>query len=90
MTELSARIHDFNRVTNYVIDRKPPTSVRCQAMATKPKTLPKLTPSKKVQLRATPEDLSIIEFGMRKHGLDMSQIIRMALRRFAEAEGIRA
>lgn len=43
----------------------------------------------KIQIRPTPEDFAIIQAGMRKHGLDMSQILRMALRRFAEAEGLK-
>jgi len=44
----------------------------------------------KIQIRPTDEDFAIIQAGQRKHGLDMSQIIRMALRRFAEAEGLKA
>ena len=43
-----------------------------------------------IQLRANKQDFAIIQAGMRKHGLDMSQILRMALRRFAEAEGLKA
>jgi len=45
---------------------------------------------KPIQLRPTVADYAIIAAGMKKHGLDQSQIIRMALRRFAEAEGLKA
>lgn len=58
--------------------------VRCHPMA---KKAPK---PEKIQIRPTDEDFAIIQAGQRKHGLDMTQIIRMALRRFAEAEGLKA
>jgi len=65
-----------------VLDFKPETSVHCHPMVTKTKK------PNKIQIRPTEDDFTIIRAGMRKHGLDMSQIIRMALRRFAESEGI--
>jgi hypothetical protein len=63
--------------------------LQCQAMANKRQ--PKVSKAgRPIQLRANPQDFAIIQAGMRKHGLDMSQILRMALRRFAEAEGLKA
>ena len=63
--------------------------LQCQAMANKKQSKPSRA-GKPIQLRANPQDYAIIQAGMRKHGLDMSQILRMALRRFAEAEGLKA
>lgn len=57
--------------------------VHCHPMAKQKKP-------EKIQIRPTNEDFAIIQAGMRKHGLDMSQILRMALRRFAEAEDLKA
>jgi hypothetical protein len=43
----------------------------------------------KIQIRPTDEDFAIIEAGKKKHGLDQTQIIRMALRRLAEADNLK-
>lgn len=45
---------------------------------------------KQVKFGPSPEENAIIQAGMRKHGLKKAvDVIRMALRRFAESEGIR-
>lgn len=60
------------------------SGVLCHPMA-------KRTPKpEKIQIRPTDEDFAIIQAGMRKHGLDQTQILRMALRRLAEADGLKA
>lgn len=41
-----------------------------------------------MSFKASPKDQAIIEAGKEKHGANLSGVIRMALRRFAEAEGI--
>lgn len=43
-----------------------------------------------VSFRISPEDYAIIAAGQEKHGLrKASDVLRMALRRFAEAEGLK-
>lgn len=43
----------------------------------------------KITFIASPEDQRIIAAGIEKHGLrKMSEVLRMALRRFAESEGL--
>jgi hypothetical protein len=41
-------------------------------------------------LKPTPEDIRLIKALEKKLGLKYSQVVRMALRRLAEAEGLRA
>jgi len=73
----------MEKIIENFLDRPISIGVRCHPMAKK-------TPKpEKIQIRPTEEDFAIIQAGMRKHGLDMSQILRMALRRFAEAEGMK-
>lgn len=62
--------------------------LQCFPMSNKTKTAKKQ--SRIVGLRANAADLAIIQAGCKKHGIDQSQILRMALRRFAEAEGLKA
>lgn len=53
------------------------------------KTNPKLPAT--VTFRPGPDDYRIIEAGKSKHGLKKTvDVLRMALRRFAEAEGMKA
>jgi hypothetical protein len=59
-----------------------PRGVQCTPMA-------KPTKPEKIQLRPTDTDFAIIQAGMKKHGADMSQVLRMALRRLAEADGLK-
>lgn len=55
----------------------------------KGKSKPKIMP--KIAIVPTEEEMEIVNAGRRKHGLkSASEIIRMALRRFAEAEGLKA
>lgn len=55
----------------------------------KSKTKAKIMP--KVAIVPTAEEMEIINYGRKKHGLkNASEILRMALRRFAEAEGLKA
>jgi hypothetical protein len=67
---------------NRVLDFPNSEGVHCHPMAKK------TFKPEKIQIRPTDEDFAIIQAGKRKHGLDQTQIIRMALRRFAEAEGL--
>lgn len=64
------------------IDIQSSAAIQCVAMK---KQAPK---SEQIGFRPKPQDKAIIQAGQRKHGVDKAQIIRMALRRFAEAEGI--
>jgi len=59
------------------------SGVHCHPMA---KSKPK---PEKIQIRPTDEDYAIIQAGKKKHGLDQTQIIRMALRRLAEADDLK-
>lgn len=72
------------------IDKRVFIGLQCHSMANKKTTTKESNAGRPIQLRAKKEDFAIIQAGMRKHGLDMSQILRMALRRFAEAEGFKA
>jgi len=44
----------------------------------------------KVSFTPRPEDIEILTQGQRKHGVTRTAILQMALRRFAEAEGMKA
>lgn len=68
---------------NSVVDTKYNSVIQCDAMKKRQ------SKTELIGFRAKPQDKAIIQAGQNKHGLDRSQIIRMALRRFAEAEGIR-
>lgn len=63
------------------IDKQNTNAIHSYAMAIKAKKKPE-----QINFRPKDDDYRIIEAGMRKHGLDAAQIIRMGLRRFAEAE----
>ncbi|HEX3156757.1 MAG TPA: hypothetical protein VHV32_19165 [Candidatus Angelobacter sp.] len=55
----------------------------------KGKTKSKIMP--KIAIVPTAEEMEIVNAGRKKHGLkSASEILRMALRRFAEAEGLKA
>lgn len=75
---------DIENKGNKILAFDDSNGVLCHPMAKK-------TPKpEKIQIRPTDDDFAIIQAGMKKHGLDMTQILRMALRRFAEAEGLKA
>lgn len=63
------------------LDMLVPLGTQCEPMAKK--SIPA-----KVGIRPTPQDYSIISKLREKLGVDNSQIIRIALRRLAEAEGL--
>jgi hypothetical protein len=42
----------------------------------------------KVTFTPSPEDFAIIQKGQQKHGIKITEVLRMALRRFAESEGL--
>ncbi len=44
----------------------------------------------KVTFTPSPEDFAIIQRGQKKHGIKITEVLRMALRRFAEAEDLKA
>jgi hypothetical protein len=68
--------------------KKPVASVRHSGVLCHPMAKNKPKPEK-IQIRPTDEDFAIIEAGKKKHGLDQTQIIRMALRRLAEADNLK-
>lgn len=59
------------------------TGLHCKPMAKLNKR------PKPIQIRPNDSDAAIIQAGMKKHGLDQVQIIRMALRRLAEADNLK-
>jgi hypothetical protein len=80
---------DENKQDNFSLDNEICNGLQCNAMANKKTTTKESNVGRPIQLRANKQDFAIIQAGMRKHGLDMSQILRMALRRFAEAEALK-
>jgi hypothetical protein len=69
----------------FLVDTGARARVTCGSMTriTKPKEI-------RINFLVSPEELAIIEAGQQKHGLrKISDVLRMAIRRFAEAEQLK-
>ena len=76
----------FENTPNRVLDRYSEKGVELQPMKQRNQ---KPTKDAKITFVASPADQEIIAAGIKKYGIrKMSEIIRMALRRFAETEGL--
>lgn len=72
---------------NIVVDTKSDKVVTLHSM----KRIPKPKTDAKITFIASPTDQRIIAAGLEKYGIrKMSEVIRMALKKFAESEGLKA